>query len=202
MYLGCFLANEFADRDRTCRFQIVVEANSAAEAGERCRARLERLKKTTTLFDDPSTVYLEGLIELAGSFKDGLLVNYESEDTATESFSLRCLIPEQKDHDCSEYGFGPPPKKGADTEAMAPFVDFGGEQVQRVLAARNQGRSTPLESTSASGSGSIDHSPRSSAQTREELRKQRAAERAARQEDVRRNKERKAALRAILDEIG
>src|SRR5262249_51625107 len=108
LYLGCFFFDAPGEQDQTGTFQVVVEARSPEDAVDRFSKRLRKLRTTTTLFDDPTTIYINGLIKLSGSFENGLLVNYASGDSPPEPhFGIACLIPEQKDHQAVDYGFEP-----------------------------------------------------------------------------------------------
>src|SRR5689334_7397150 len=95
LYLGCFFFDHPADKPEwTGTFQVIVEASSPERALEAFKARIRKLRASATLFSEPTTIFIEGFIKLAGSFKDGLLVNYASRQRKTDA-ELGCLIPEQ-----------------------------------------------------------------------------------------------------------
>jgi hypothetical protein len=180
LYLGCFNFERPGETDREGTFQMVVQASTPKQALDRFRARLRKLRTTTTLFDSPVTIYMEGVIALRGSFDDGLLVNWESgEAPPLPNVRLMCLIPEQDDTEAESYGIGP--EEDGDVE---PFLDFGGRTVARALAAaRTQGAGSPDFAARA-----LPHAmaPKMSAEERQRqrdeaqaLKRQRAAEREA-----------------------
>jgi hypothetical protein len=128
-YLGCFTFEESGERERRGSFQLVVDATSPRQAVGRCRLRLQKLRDTTTLFDDPVKFYIEGIIKLSGSFAGGLLVNWESGDRLPDPrVRITCLIPEQEDHRALDYRFEPEgseKRKTGDDHVMDPFLEFG-----------------------------------------------------------------------------
>lgn len=130
LYLGSFFFDEPGEQDHTGTFQILVKATSPADSVERFKARLRKLRDTTTLFNKPTTIYINGIIKLAGSFTDGLLVSYScGESPEPPSFEIGALIPEQKDHACIEYGYTPPDEgrtKSEDADTIRPFLDLVG----------------------------------------------------------------------------
>lgn len=131
LYLGCFRFDEPGEREQTGTFQVVVEAAGPEQAVERCRSRLKRLHVSTTLFNRPTTIFLDQIIKLSGSFENGLLVNWESGDRPPPPDPrLMCAIPEQDDHGAESYGLRPS-KKGEDEDEA--FLDFGGETLRRAL---------------------------------------------------------------------
>src|SRR5262245_28533949 len=79
LFLLCFSFDEPGEPEHIGTFQLVVEATGPENAVDRGRVRLRRLRASTTLFDDPVTIYLDGIIRLTGSFKDGVVVNWVSE---------------------------------------------------------------------------------------------------------------------------
>lgn len=139
LYLGCFYFDEPGETERSGSFQIVVEASSPEQAIDRFRKRLQQLRDTTTLFNRPVTIFIEGFIKLGGSFKRGLLVNWDSgQAPLVPNVRLTCLIPEQTDHKSVGYGFDPEgdPDNPQDDEVgktIAPFLDFGGEALREAL---------------------------------------------------------------------
>ena len=205
LYLGCFYFDEPGDRERTGSFQLVVEATSPEDAVDRCQRRLRGLRETTTLFDDPVTIYIEGIIKLTGSFENGLLVNWESGDRPPPPDArITCMIPEQKDHKAIEYGWRPDgerrgKKKGDLGEVVDPFLDFGGEGMRRALQkARGQesDRETPSAPTGTSRLPPIPTLPMTRAGTRSGP----SAKEAARAERQAR-RERRTVLATTLDEM-
>ncbi len=204
LYLGSFDFVEPGEPQRMGTFQILVEASDPERAVSRFRTRLRELRTTTSLFDSPTTIYAWGFIELGGSFKNGLLINYESRPAPEFDQVLHCLIPEQK-HDCQEYGIG----SGEDGDSE-PFIDFGGVEFGKALARAK--RKPGLESASASPTlepRQSRRSPQENAQAREEARQQkeqRAAEKQARRQSraaaQERKKKRTLAISETLEELG
>jgi hypothetical protein len=198
LFLGCFFFDRPGEPEHTGTFQLVVEASSPDQAADRCLARLRKLRAETTLFNDPSTIYLEGLIRLTGSFVDGLLVNYECRQRpAPPDWQIGCLIPEQDDHDAAS--FGREPKKNGD---MEPFVDFGGQKYAKDLeaaAAKRAGTRLPADAEprrlpAASPAGRT-------ADARKRTAAERAERRAAREREAQRKKEQHDAVSATLAEL-
>lgn len=151
-YLGCFIFDEFSDRDGEGSFQVIVQARSPEDAVERFRKLLEKLRLQTTLFHRPCSIFLEGLLRLRGSFEEGLLVNYTSmvpEIPPEAHASIYCLVPEQ-DHASESYGWSPEPKgkkrkKQEEEEEgiMVPFIDFGGQSLREERAAKQRAQIPP-----------------------------------------------------------
>jgi hypothetical protein len=197
LYLGCFFFDEPGERERTGSFQIVVEATEPLEAVDKCRDRLRWLRTSTTLFDEPVTIYIEGIIKLSGTFAKGLLVNFESGDSPpTPQVELTCLIPEQTDHGAFDYGWKPPRsgrKSKEDKDTIEPFLDFGGQRF-RLALRKAQGTEAARPPT-----GSLPSSARASPSEAERAAKVAAAE-AARNEAAAKKKRREA-LRSTLDEL-
>jgi glycerol-3-phosphate dehydrogenase len=134
LYLGCFYFDEPDESDRTGSFQLIVEATTPEDAIARSQAKLRRLRTSGTFFSRPTTIFIEGIIRLTGSFKRGLLVNYEwGERPPPPDVRITCLIPEQPDHDAEGFGWRASKKrrKPTDVEHIEPFVDFGGGKIRR-----------------------------------------------------------------------
>lgn len=135
LYIGCFHFDENSPRGpRAGSFQLVVEATSADDAAERCHARLCELRETTPLFDRSIKIYFEGVVKLAGSFKHGVLINWDSRDAPPDlSMRLSCLLPpEQGEHAGTidyqvDHGEGP----------IEPFLEFEREQQRTRSPAPN-----------------------------------------------------------------
>jgi hypothetical protein len=154
LFLGCFSFDRPGDEEWTGTFQLVVEATGPENAVDRCRVRLRRMRTNTTLFDNPVTIYLDGLIRLTGSFQHGLLVNWESGPSPPPpNGTLSCLIPEQTDHSADAWGWEPTRRKKGDDHTIEPFLDFGGEKFRRALAAAKSG----------GANAKLDHAPTRSA---------------------------------------
>jgi hypothetical protein len=127
-YLGCFTFEESGDHERHGSFQLVVDATSPRQALERCRLRLQKLRATTPLFDDPIKFYIEGIVKLSGSRAAGLLVNWESGDRPHDpKIRITCLIPEQEDTSAVAYHYEPEgnDKSEPDDRGVPPFLEFG-----------------------------------------------------------------------------
>jgi hypothetical protein len=135
LFLGCFSFFQPGDPAQEGTFQVVAEAVTPETAVETFRRRLDFLRDTTTLFHAPVTIYLDGIIQLSGSFKKGLLVNYQSGGAAPRPRgTIMCTIPEQKGHKSVDYSWAPEPNGDNDAPTLeAPFVDYGGVKLQEAL---------------------------------------------------------------------
>src|ERR1700690_1261315 len=78
LYLCCFSMDEFGDTEYTGSFQIVVEGKDPEDAAQLCKKKLRQFRDSKKFFSDPTSIYLESIIRLRGSFKSGLLVNSEN----------------------------------------------------------------------------------------------------------------------------
>jgi hypothetical protein len=192
LYLGCFSFDEPGEEDYQGTFQIVVEAADPGQALDRMRARLRRLRTTTSLFDKPSTIYVDTVIKLKGSFKEALLVNWVSGPEQSPSWKIGCAIPEQ-DHEAEAYDA----VKGKKKETVEPFLDFGGQAFRKAVHAKTKtDASAPSHSaglTTSTRSLKPRLTPEETAAKRREAEQQkelRRAERAAAQ------RKREAALEA------
>lgn len=140
LYLGCFTFDEPAETDHEGSFQVVVEAATPEQAVERFRARLDHLRREGTLFSEPTTIYLNGIVELRGSYAKGLLINYEQGPSPAEPcVRLMCMLPEQSNEGTGVYGWGEDPDSSVDERGVKvePFVDFGGEAARSARIRRN-----------------------------------------------------------------
>lgn len=130
LYLGCFFFDSFGDRDHVGTFQMVIEATTPDDAVMRLRKRLKAIRGAGSILSGKYTIYLEGLVPLTGSFKEGLLVNYESRpDDEPPDYQLLNFMPEQGRPTLRSYRIG---KDGTTEE---PFLDFGGKAHLRLLEA-------------------------------------------------------------------
>jgi len=102
-------------RKSTGSFQLVVEATSRDDALERCHDRLHHLRETTRLFNEPIAIFTDGVIKLSGSFKEGLLVNWESPEHVSR---IACLMPETGEHEAEGYSIN-------HGNTIEPFLEFG-----------------------------------------------------------------------------
>ena len=143
IYLGCFSFDRPGKEHWEGTFQVVVEADHAEQAVDRIRNRLRALRDDTSLFQEPVSLYLEGIVELRGSFTGGLLVNYESgQAPPPPNGRLMCMIPEQDDTEARSYDF----RMNDDDEddaAVVPFLDFGGLALAKALAEVEDARGAP-----------------------------------------------------------
>jgi len=200
LYLGCFTFDSAGEPDQTGSFQVVVEADNPQQAADRCRTRLRRLRTSTTLFDRPTTVLLNALIQLTGSFKRGLLVNWESMNTPPPPDArLLCPIPEQTDHEAQSFGLK---TKKAKTKLGAlvddePFIDFGGRQAFR--RAAEQASDEPTRRLLAGTPAATSKLPLIPS-LRDETATARPSKERTRAE-MKARKERRAMLSATLDEL-
>jgi hypothetical protein len=205
LYLGCFSFDLPGEREEEGTFQILVDAPSPEDAVEQFQRRLRKLRTTTTLFDDPSTIYLIGLIQLGGSFKNGLLVNWEHGDAPPDpNMKIGCLIPEQKDHECVEYGYtraGKGKRGKKDEDMFEPFVDFGGEKFREALEKSKGGAEGSPPAHSGRAAADVGRLLREASDGRKaEARANKETATRARAE-AQAKKARAAALGATLDEL-
>lgn len=188
VYLGCFDFAEPGHQSHEGSFQIVVAAPDANRALDRCRQRVRFLRDNSTLFTSPTTIYLRGLLELSGSLRKGLLVNFESRPQPDEdvSWQLLNMVPEQEHDETNVYDIDP----GEDGEHL--FLDFGGKKMAEALAlARDGARGRPDEST-VTAPPSL-----SPAELAERTRSTVAAERRGEKEARTRGKKRDALVKAV-----
>jgi hypothetical protein len=181
LYLGCFSFDEPGDEEHEGTFQVVVEAANPEQAVNRMRTRLRKLRTAASLFDSPTTIYLDGFIELKGSFKDGLLVNWVSGPARSPSWQIMNLVPEQ-DHEAEAYGVDDESKD----DAIEPFLDFGGQSFRKALEASRAKDRSGTQPVNSIGLGPGTHparapQPGSTAEQRAEQRKE-----AARTKELRR----------------
>lgn len=132
LYLCCFNFDEVGEKEYEGTFQIVVEARDPAEALDRCAVRIRALRRKKTLFDSPVTIFVQGIIELNGTFEWGLLVNVETGPAAEDRWTIYCTLPEQEKHEAVEYGLGDEPTVDEGRE-VEPFLDFGGVAARKAL---------------------------------------------------------------------
>lgn len=172
-------------------FQIVVDATSPDEALEQCRRRLRKLRSEKDLFDKPCKIYLEGIIRLDGSYKHGLVVNYDMAFHGDHRGHVSALVPPQSHGDTvNAYGYAPDPdtKDAEDRKeghVMEPFLDF-----PRGKKAPSDPTSTPTSSWPA----------QRAARENDSIARDRAA--ASKRGQRLKEQSRKAALEATLAELG
>jgi hypothetical protein len=129
-------------------FHVLVRASDARHALERGAERLRTLAGTS-LFEAPTSVYLEGIVELTGTFDPGVVVSFESEQQPSVKVRLTSIIPEQGTHDTQ--GHGPAIEDGGHVEPFivltgnaltdrAP-IDAASMKIERLASAR------PLQAT-------------------------------------------------------
>src|SRR6478736_430064 len=209
LYLGCFSFDRPGKERWEGTFQVVVEADHAAQAVDRMRTRLKALRDETSLFQEPASLYIEGIVELRGSFADGLLVNYESGLAPPDpNVRLMCLIPEQDDSDARSYDYRM--EKDKDDTSVEPFLDFGGLALAKALAETETAR---RESTWPASSEPLIDRPKPTAEDRAASRAQAEAKKVQRQDERAAKKkerervaaakiERRRAIDATLTELG
>jgi hypothetical protein len=149
-------------------------------------------------------VYLQGFIPLTGSFKEGLLVNYEFRPTPDPpDYQVVNLTPPQGIESPGSYEL----TQGKD-EATTPFVDFGGLAHQR-----SKQRAKDASSTPPLGWPAQPPKPRLTPEERKKQKDEAAANRVRKQVEREAKKEaqkvaaeekikRAAALKATLAELG
>lgn len=131
LYLGCFFFDEPGEPEYTGTFQIVVEAKDPEDAVRLLRKSLKSTREAGSLFTIPTTIYVEGIIKLAGSFEKGLLVNWESRPRPEkDDYQLTNLIPHGEGHQAAGYDF-----RHGDENTIQAFIDFGGKARAREIAA-------------------------------------------------------------------
>lgn len=204
LYLGCFFFDDVLnDKDCTGTFQMVVSASTPEQSIDRFRKRLRAIHRLGNVLTSPCTVYLEGVVPLIGSFKEGLMVNCEFRPAPDPpDYQVTNMLPPQ--------GITTPGSfvltYGKD-EAIQPFVDFGGLAHQRAVE-RAKEASSPV-----SGWPVQPPKPRLSAEERKKQKDEAVANRARRQvEREAKEKTRKAAaeektkraavLKATFSELG
>jgi hypothetical protein len=182
LYLGCFFFDNFGDRDHVGTFQVVIEASSPDDAVKRLRKRLKAIRDVGSILTGTYTIYLEGLVQLDGSFNEGLMVNYESRPSdAPPDCQLLNFMPEQGRPTPGSY------RIGKDETKDEPFLDFGGKAHLRGLKAANNGDSLPV----------MPPKPRLSFQEKEEARAEIAAKKSQRRAKAQaRKKERQVVAEA------
>jgi hypothetical protein len=177
LYLGCFFFDSFGVSDQVGTFQIVIEAMSPDDVMKRLRRRLKTIRASGSILTGTYTIYLEGLVPLTGSFKEGLMVNYESRPSdEPPDCQLLNFMPEQGRPTPRSYRIG---KDGTTEKA---FMDFGGKAHLRVLEAAKK-----LASEGAATS--VPHRPMLSAEDRERVRAEAAAQKARRAAEVQATKQ-------------
>lgn len=142
LYLCCFNFAEVGEKEYEGTFQIIVEGRDPGEALDRCVVRIKALRRKKTLFDSPVTIFVQGIIELNGTFESGLFVNVETRPAAEDRWTIYCTLPEQEKLEAVEYGLGEEPtgEEGRDVE---PFLDFGGVAARKALHASGS-RTSPV----------------------------------------------------------
>lgn len=98
--------------------QIVIEGMSPDDVLDGCLHRLRTLRETTTLFDEPTRIFSDGLIRPTGSFEDGVLVNFES--AQLRGGRIANLMPDLDDNGMMMFVPASEPE-----DAIEPFVEFG-----------------------------------------------------------------------------
>lgn len=202
LYLGCFFFDDYLnEKEHTGTFQMLVEASSPEQAVERFRKRLRAIRRFNSVLTGPTTVYLEGFVPLTGTFKEGLLVNYESRPSPEPpDYQITNMVPEQGIKSPGSYRLTDDEKDG-----IQPFVDFGGIAHQRAVEAAKKS----LEGSSWPPSSPKPHlSPEERAKARVEALAQRAqktAEAEAKKKEraaaAEAKQKRDRALKATLEEL-
>lgn len=185
LYLGCFFFDSFGDRDHVGTFQVVIEASSPDDAVKRLRRRLKAIRAVGSILSGTYTIYLEGLVPLTGSFKEGLMVNYESRpDDEPPDYQLLNFMPEQGRPTPRSY------RLGKDDTKDELFLDFGGKAHLRALEAAKSADGAHLPP-------GVWPKPRLSPEEKEKARAQAAAQKVQRAaESAAKKKERQVAAEA------
>lgn len=203
LYLGCFFFDDVLnDKDCTGTFQMVVSAPTPEQSIDRFRTRLRAIHRLGNLLTSPCTVYLQGVVPLTGSFKEGILVNIEFRPTPDPpDYQVVNMMPPQGIKTPGSFELA----QGKD-EAIQPFVDFGGLAHQRAVQRAK-------ESSTPEGWPAQPPTLRLSPEERKKQREEAAADRArknlereaakkARQAAAVEKKKRAAALEVTLAELG
>lgn len=135
LYLACFELDQPPDEGGS--FQVVVQASSPEDAEQRIKERLRVLRTKSSLFDKPCSIFLNGLIRLAGPIDEGLVVNLEC---GTAEIGEYHLLPEQPDQAAETYE--PPLEDGG---IQGPFLDFGGAAFYEALASAKPPPAPPVQ---------------------------------------------------------
>lgn len=135
LYLACFELDQPPDEGGS--FQVVVQASSPEDAERRIKERLRVLRTKSSLFDKPCSIFLNGLIRLAGPLDEGLVVNLEC---GTAEIGEYHLLPEQPDQAAEAYE--PPLEDGG---IQGPFLDFGGAAFYKALASAKRSSASPVQ---------------------------------------------------------
>jgi hypothetical protein len=119
-WMVCFRLIEHVGSDeRAGSFQMFVEGRSAKHAVERCGARLRTLRRTTTLFDERCSIYLDHAIAVRGPLTMPVLANYAI--ALPNGMTLYNPLPEQPDANAFA-AYGPPETPRGKSEQ--PFLTF------------------------------------------------------------------------------
>ncbi|HKY34446.1 MAG TPA: hypothetical protein VJN18_00790 [Polyangiaceae bacterium] len=203
LYLGCFFYDDVLnDKDCTGTFQMVVSASTPEQSLDRFRTRLRAIHRLGNVLTSPSTVYLQGVVPLTGSFKEALLVNCEFRPRPdAPDYQVVNMLPPQGIKTPGSFEL----VQGKD-ESIQPFVDFGGLAHQRA-------EQRAKESSRPAGWPAQPPKPRLSPEERKKQKEEAAANRAKKQleretaKKVRQaaadeKKKRAAALKVTLAELG
>ncbi len=136
LWFVCFTFDEV--RGEQCdrgRFQIIVHAADPDAALAACEKRIRRARRSKALFDTPTTIYLDHLIQVQEGvdLADALLVNIVIE-TGESRGEILCALPERSGRKgVGAYGVEEE-RHGEDDEVpIEPFVDFGGREALAAL---------------------------------------------------------------------
>ena len=195
LYLCWFTFDEPAEPPYEGSFLIVVEAKDPEGAVKACRIKLRSLHRDTKLFEQPVTIYIEGLIRLSGSFKKGLLVNMDCGPCSDTRGRITCLIPDEQEHEAEGYGVGQEPPEG-EGQIVEPFIDFEGKAACKAIkAAKSQPATiTPTQARTKASAEALAIASKEDATVSRAARERERARRHAEQE-------RKKALAVTLAEL-
>jgi hypothetical protein len=205
LYLGCFYFDEIGEEEYSGTFQMLARASDPEAALDLFRIRMRKLRTTSDLFDNPVTIYLDGVLDLAGSFENAVLVNYRTEARDEVSVTVSNILPMQSGHEVLAHeapaGSLKEAESSKDGQDVVPFVDFGGfafrKAVERAKNPARQTRAVPAETLPAAPPSPLTYS-------RTKSRSENAAameEKKRAQEERHRKKEQRKALSSTLAEL-
>ncbi len=198
LYLGCFFFDSYLnDQDHTGTFQMVVGATSPEQAVDRFHSRLRAIRRIGSVLSGPSTVFIQGIIPLDGSFEQAVLVNYESRPSPDPpDYQLLNMTPEQGVKGLGSY------ELSKEDDTIQPFIDFGGQAHNRALEAK---KAAPPPYAQVKARSSPEEAAKARAEKAEQ-KARRAAESAKRKDEretiARVKARRDQALGATLAEMG
>lgn len=124
LWLVCFDGDRQGERPSRMSFEMVLQAPDVEAALSRCETRLEELRDSTTLFQDPCRIYLRSAITLPATLENTALLNWAETFKGDFGGTIDCAIPEQEHVDIQAYGLTDPEGPGGECSVFAEFGDF------------------------------------------------------------------------------